>query len=202
MEFKKAFISELKPAKYNPRKDLHPNDPEYQKIKKSIEDFGYVDPVIVNSDYTVIGGHQRLKVLKEMGQAQIDVVVVDIPKNKEKALNVALNKIAGEWDDAKLLDLLQEIKLDGLLDVTGFDDKVFEGMMRDLGNDNALVIVPPTNPPQDLPSQVHSPEFSAPHVTDADIQSTGQKLEQITHALPKRIKVICPECGHEFEADT
>lgn len=136
MEFKKAFISELKPAKYNPRKDLHPNDPEYQKIKKSIEEFGYVDPVIVNSDYTVIGGHQRLKVLKEMGQAQIDVVVVDIPKNKEKALNVALNKIAGEWDDAKLLDLLQEIKLDGLLDVTGFDDKEFAALERDLHKDD------------------------------------------------------------------
>ena len=69
MEFKKVFISELKPAKYNPRKDLQPNDPEYQQIKRSIEEFGYVDPVIINSDNTVIGGHQRLKVLKEQKKA-------------------------------------------------------------------------------------------------------------------------------------
>jgi len=62
MNFKKVLISELKPAAYNPRKDLKSTDPEYQRIKRSIEEFGYVDPVIVNSDYTVIGGHQRLKV--------------------------------------------------------------------------------------------------------------------------------------------
>jgi len=136
MNFKKVLISELKPAKYNPRKDLTDKDPEYQHIKKSIEQFGYVDPIIVNSDYTVIGGHQRLKVLKELGHAQIDVVVVDIPKNKEKALNVALNKITGEWDDARLVALLQEIKADGLLEFTGFDEKEFAGLERELHKDD------------------------------------------------------------------
>jgi len=130
MNFKKAFISELKPAHYNPRKDLQPNDPEYQAIKRSIEEFGYVDPIIVNSDYTVIGGHQRLKVLKELGQAQIDVVVVDIPKEKEKALNVALNKISGDWDQERLAVLLQEIKTDGMLEFTGFDDKEFDQLLQ------------------------------------------------------------------------
>ena len=130
MNFKKVFISELKPAAYNPRKDLQPSDPEYQHIKKSIEEFGYVDPVIVNADYTVIGGHQRLKVLKELGHAQIDVVVVDIPKDKEKALNVALNKITGEWDDARLVSLLQEIKADGMLEFTGFDEAEFDKLLN------------------------------------------------------------------------
>ena len=134
MNFKKVFISELSPAKYNPRKDLQSSDPEYQRIKKSIEEFGYVDPIIVNSDYTVIGGHQRLKVLKELGHAQIDVVVVDIPKNKEKALNVALNKITGEWDDARLVSLLHEIKADGMLEFTGFDDAEFQSLLNDLNN--------------------------------------------------------------------
>jgi len=136
MNFKKVFISELSPAKYNPRKDLVSSDPEYQRIKRSIEEFGYVDPIIVNSDYTVIGGHQRLKVLKELGHAQIDVVVVDIPKDKEKALNVALNKITGEWDDARLVSLLQEIKADGLLEFTGFDEKEFDGLLRELHKDD------------------------------------------------------------------
>ena len=130
MNFKKVFISELSPAKYNPRKDLQSSDPEYQRIKKSIEEFGYVDPVIVNADYTVIGGHQRLKVLKELGHAQIDVVVVDIPKDKEKALNVALNKITGEWDDARLVSLLQEIKADGMLEFTGFDEAEFDKLLN------------------------------------------------------------------------
>jgi hypothetical protein len=132
MEFKKVFISELKPAKYNPRKDLQPNDLEYQRIKRSIEEFGYVDPVIINSDNTVIGGHQRLKVLKELGNAQIDVVQIDIPKNKEKALNVALNKISGEWDIDRLTVLLGELKTEGLLEITGFDEKEFAALKADL----------------------------------------------------------------------
>lgn len=136
MNFKKAFISELSPAKYNPRKDLQPTDPEYQAIKRSIEEFGYVDPIIINSDNTVIGGHQRLKVLKEMGKAQIDVVQIDIPKNKEKALNVALNKISGDWDQQRLAVLLQELKDDGLFEFTGFDEKEFDQLLRDLHKDD------------------------------------------------------------------
>jgi DNA modification methylase len=137
MNFKKVFISELSPAKYNPRKDLVSSDPEYQRIKRSIEEFGYVDPIIVNSDYTVIGGHQRLKVLKELGHAQIDVVVVDIPKDKEKALNIALNKITGEWDTQRLTDLLGELKADGMdISITGFDEKEFDGLLRELHKDD------------------------------------------------------------------
>jgi DNA modification methylase len=137
MEFKKAFISELKPAKYNPRKDLTDQDPEYLRIKRSIEEFGYVDPVIVNADYTVIGGHQRIKVLRDLGHASIDVVVVDIPKIKEKALNIALNKITGEWDTQRLTDLLGELKADGMdISITGFDEKEFDGLLRELHKDD------------------------------------------------------------------
>ena len=137
MNFKKVFISELSPAKYNPRKDLISTDPEYQRIKRSIEEFGYVDPIIINSDYTVIGGHQRLKVMRELGHAQIDVVVVDIPKDKEKALNIALNKITGEWDTQRLTDLLGELKADGMdISITGFDEKEFDQLLRELHKDD------------------------------------------------------------------
>lgn len=106
----------LKPAEYNPRKDLQPGDPEYEQIKKSLNEFGLVDPLVVNKDMTVIGGHQRLKVLMEAGFDKVPCSIVDLPKNKEKALNVALNKIAGEWDFPKLKDLLVEID-DGTLDL-------------------------------------------------------------------------------------
>lgn len=67
MNIQKINILKLKPSEYNPRKDLQPEDEEYIKIKNSILEFGYVAPVIINSDMTVIGGHQRLKVLKELG---------------------------------------------------------------------------------------------------------------------------------------
>lgn len=122
MQFKTIKVNELKPAEYNPRKDLQPTDPEYKKIKRSIEEFGYVEPIIVNYDNTIIGGHQRLKVLKDLGYKEIDVIQINISKTKEKALNVALNKISGEWDYDALERLLDELKDEDFdLGITGFD---------------------------------------------------------------------------------
>ena len=60
-------LADLKAAEYNPRKALTPDDAEYQKIRRSIEEFGYVDPIIINEDGTIIGGHQRATVLKDLG---------------------------------------------------------------------------------------------------------------------------------------
>jgi len=120
LNIQKIDIEKLIPATYNPRKDLQPGDEEYEKIKKSIQHFGYIDPVIINSDMTVIGGHQRIKVLKDLGYQQVECVVVDLSKDEEKALNIALNKISGEWDEEKLTDLLKEINAVGISELTGF----------------------------------------------------------------------------------
>lgn len=122
MEFKKLQINTLKPAGYNPRKDLKPGDKEYEKIKKSIDEFGYVAPIIVNSDLTIIGGHQRWKVLKHLGFTEVDCVVIHVDKTKEKALNVALNKINGEWNQELLADLIKDLQeLDYDVSFTGFE---------------------------------------------------------------------------------
>ena len=143
MNFQMIEIEKLKPANYNPRKDLKPEDEEYQKIKKSILEFGYVEPIIVNANMTVISGHQRLKVLKDLEYKKIECIIVDLDKNKEKALNVALNKITGEWDNQKLEDLLLELKeADFDLLVTGFDEKEIDKMFKEseeIINDNAEV---------------------------------------------------------------
>lgn len=109
-------ISKLNPAPYNPRKDLQPGDPEYEGLKKSINEFGLVDPLVVNFDGTVIGGHQRLKILIAAGFDKVPCSVVNLDKQKEKALNIALNKHSGEWDYPKLKDIIVEID-DGTLDL-------------------------------------------------------------------------------------
>lgn len=133
MNIQKIEITKLKPAEYNPRKDLKPEDEEYQKIKKSIIEFGYVAPIIVNSDMTVIGGHQRLKVLAELGYTEVECVVVDLDKNKEKALNIALNKISGEWDNGKLEELLAELKETDIdMDITGFSFDEVDNILKDI----------------------------------------------------------------------
>ena len=124
LKTEKRKLTELRAAEYNPRKTLTPEDSEYQKIKRSIEEFGYVDPIIINEDGTIIGGHQRTTVLKDLGYEEVDVVVVDLDKQKEKALNIALNKITGEWDELKLKDLLLDLDLgDYDITFTGFEQK-------------------------------------------------------------------------------
>ncbi len=131
MEFKKLDIDQLIPASYNPRKKLAPGDSEFEKIKNSISEFGYVDPVIVNKDFTVIGGHQRIAVLKTLGVTKIDCVVVDIDKTKEKALNIALNKISGEWNKELLVDLIKDLQsLDYDIAFTGFDPPELETLFN------------------------------------------------------------------------
>lgn len=133
MNIQKIKITKLKPAEYNPRKDLKPEDEEYQKIKKSITEFGYVAPIIVNSNMTVIGGHQRLKVLKELGYTEVECVVVDLDQEKEKALNIALNKISGDWDNDKLEELLAELKQTDIdLDITGFSFDEIDNILKDI----------------------------------------------------------------------
>ena len=133
MNIQKINIEKLKAAEYNPRKDLKPEDEEYQKIKKSILEFGYVAPIIVNSDMTVIGGHQRLKVLRELGYTEIECNIVDLDKAKEKALNIALNKISGEWDNAKLEELLAELKNEDIdMDITGFSFDEVDNILKDI----------------------------------------------------------------------
>ncbi|GAB6157872.1 site-specific DNA-methyltransferase [Desulfotomaculum varum] len=132
MDIQKVSIDKLNPAKYNPRKDLKPGDKEYEKLKRSIQEFGYVEPIIWNKQTgNVVGGHQRLKVLQEMGQTEIDCVVIDLPEDREKALNVALNKIQGEWDVLKLSELIAELDK-SMFDITltGFDAAEIDELME------------------------------------------------------------------------
>lgn len=103
---------------------MKPGDDEYERLKRSIETFGYVDPIIVNADGTVIGGHQRLFVLRDLGFSEADVAVVDLNKNDEKALNIALNKISGEWDEEKLAAIFADLQVDGYdITLSGFSQE-------------------------------------------------------------------------------
>lgn len=132
MRIERRRIDSLKPAPYNPRKDIQPGDAEYEKLKRSLQEFGYVEPVILNerTGY-VVGGHQRLKVLRELGVAEIECVIVDLPQEREKALNIALNKINNDWDEEKLSALLEDLQdTDIDLTLTGFEldeiDKILD----------------------------------------------------------------------------
>lgn len=124
MILRKIPIAQIKPAAYNPRKDLKPGDPAYDQLDKAVEAFGLVQPLVWNERTgNLVAGHQRLKIIAARGETDVDVSVVDLDDAQEKALNLALNKISGEWEFSRLADLLQDIDTgDFDLDVTGFDE--------------------------------------------------------------------------------
>ncbi|NTU49377.1 MAG: DNA modification methylase [Desulfobulbaceae bacterium] len=124
MNIQTVSITQINPAAYNPRQDLKPGDADYEKLKNSISVFGYVEPLVWNQQTgNLVGGHQRLKILVEQGLKEVEVSVVDLDLEKEKALNLALNRIQGDWDNAKLAQLLEELgTIDGFdIGLTGFD---------------------------------------------------------------------------------
>jgi len=124
MDIKKMQISQINKADYNPRIELEPGDPVYEKLKNSIQTFGFCEPLIFNRRTGhLVGGHQRLAVLKDLGYIEAEVVVVDLPPEQEKAFNIALNKIQGDWNEGKLSLLLDELTNVPEFDVglTGFE---------------------------------------------------------------------------------
>lgn len=128
MEIIKKKIGELKPAHYNPRRMP---EKEMKRLQRSIEEFGYVEPIVWNRRTDrVVGGHQRLEALRSMLEGEIkdspameevEVVVVDLDEEKEKALNLALNKIHGDWDAEKLGEILGFMDDEGK-ELAGFDE--------------------------------------------------------------------------------
>jgi DNA modification methylase len=134
MIIKTMKLSELSPAKYNPRKELKPGDPEFEKLKSSIENFGYVELIVVNAanNNTVISGHQRLSVLKSMGKTEAECIIVDMDSDNEKALNVAMNKVSGDWDNEKLALVISDLQgADFDVSLTGFDPAEIDALFRD-----------------------------------------------------------------------
>ncbi|WP_409175523.1 ParB N-terminal domain-containing protein [Brevibacillus fortis] len=124
MDIRKIPVSMIRAAEYNPRIDLKPGDPEYEKLKRSIQEFGYVQLLVWNErSGNLVGGHQGFKILvNELGRTEIDVSVVDLDDIKEKALNIALNKISGDWDEEMLAQVLAELQESDLdVELTGFD---------------------------------------------------------------------------------
>jgi len=134
----RVHIDKINPAAYNPRKDLQPGDPEYDKLERSIERFGFVEPLVWNErSGNLVGGHQRFKILVARGDTEIEVSVVDLDEAEERALNVALNRIEGEWDQEKLRELLAGLESQGFdLSLTGFSDDEIDNLLSDLEQPN------------------------------------------------------------------
>lgn len=146
-------IVDVAGAPYNPRRNLKPGDPEFRALTKSLNTFGVVEPLVWNQQTGhLVGGHQRLAVLKHQGATEVDVSVVDLSLEQEKALNLALNKIQGGWDDQKLAALLDEL-LKGdqsLFEASGFEFDEANDLIADVLGDSTVADAN-AQPPEPVP---------------------------------------------------
>lgn len=128
MNIKRIKLADVKPAAYNPRRQLKPGEKEYEALKASISRWSLVEPLVVNlRTGNLVGGHQRYNVLIDLGHTEAEAAVVDLDEKQEKLLNVALNRVEGQWDYSKLEDLFSEFGMEDIF-ATGFT----EGEMKTL----------------------------------------------------------------------
>jgi DNA modification methylase len=139
MIIRKVQVTDINPAEYNPRKDLKPGDPAYEKLKRSMTEFGYVEPIIWNEETgNIVGGHQRYKVLVAEGHTEVECVIVKMSAEREKALNVALNKVTGDWEYEALADLIKDLEAQDFdVTLTGFDAAEIEDLFSQVHDKDA-----------------------------------------------------------------
>jgi len=192
-------IDDVAPAEYNPRVKLTPRDREYQQLKSSLERFGLVEPLVVNKRTGVlVGGHQRLTVMRDLGMEEVPVVEVDVNDVQERQLNVALNRLKGRWDNRQLSELLLELSAadavasEGILDATGFTQNEVDDVLRRADAESAQSVLdrlldePPADPPLvgDEPAEKQENEGPA-----SSTGSTGQVSSKwFSHAITVRLE--------------
>lgn len=178
MEIRTLKAAEIKAAEYNPRRDLQPEDAEYEKLRRSIEEFGYIEPIIWNErSGNVVGGHQRLKVLLEKGVEDIEAVVVDLDEKDEKILNVLLNKVKGRWDIGKLADLLQQLDEAGAMELTGFEDWELQSLLMQYDHIKDLMEEDFSGYSDEKERSTFTMTFSLPAGARETVESYMQKTE-------------------------
>ena len=191
MDICKVKAEKLIPAGYNPRIDLQPDDEEYKSLQKSMDAFGYIEPIIWNEQTGhVVGGHQRLKILLAKGYSEIEVSRINVSEEKEKLINVALNKVSGQWDEDKLEDILRDIQDSGNdVLLSGFSQDELDGILKDFENADFMDFF--------AERSEESPPLS--QQPDERIQEEPPCKEK-TDAIPEKItRVQCPNCGEWVE---
>ena len=197
MEIVKVDINDLISSEYNPRQIT---DDEMGKLKNSIKEFGYIAPIIVNKHNNhIIGGNQRYEALKSLGYTDVDVIFVDEPDlNREKALNIALNKISGEWDETKLNNIFEEFKLQGFTktELTGFNmEEILElELINDLEFNTEL-----EEEHVDLPfnTELEEEHVNLPFNTELEEEHVDLPSEQDS-TIEEVEQITCPHCGEKF----
>ena len=210
IEVEKIKITDLIPSDYNPR--IMPEN-ESTKLKNSLETFGLVDPIIINlKNNHIIGGHQRFEVLidqhlednkifdelnliklGDIGWVFTDTELTVESEDHEKALNLSLNKIGGDWDTEKLFVVLEELEVNNFdIDLTGFDgfdeEIEFKGLLDKMQFNDPQKSKPaasePSNSDEDAADEVDVDE----HVGFYEITLLFDSEEEMTEAFDELVE--------------
>ena len=130
MQTASVLISDLKFSDYNPRAiSTH----DFESLKRSIRKYGLVEPIVANRhpgrENVIVGGHQRVRAAKALGLAEVPVIYVDLPLAEEQLLNLALNRIKGDWQEDELVQLIGQIENGQDLGLTGFTDQELDKLL-------------------------------------------------------------------------
>ncbi len=136
MEVVEIELTKLKESEYNPR---YMNQDDMNCLEDSISEFGFVEPIVINKGFEIIGGHQRFYASRTLGFKTIPCVIIDFgDKNKEKLLNIALNKIHGDWDIPKLYSLIEDLKVEDVdISLSGFDTDELNNIFAEIDGQKA-----------------------------------------------------------------
>ena len=135
LTIRQAAIDELIPDAMNPRRM---SETQARKLMGSLEAFGAVEPAVFNTQTSeLVGGHMRVNAARVLGWATYPTVDVDLTRTEQRQLNLALNRIAGEWDEDKLAEVLWDLKESGAdMALTGFEEGELEKLLRSVGPDD------------------------------------------------------------------
>lgn len=159
-------LADIKAAAYNPRRELKPGDEDYERLKNSLESFGLVEPIIVNiRNMTLVGGHQRYTILKDLGETETEAVIVDLDEAAEKTLNIALNKIEGDWDTDKLKDILATLSPEEI-EKTSFSKDEIGALLQDIQKAQDAADAETENEQDEAPQDTSQNEQEAQDTTE------------------------------------
>ena len=219
MNVKRVPLTSIKPYWRNPRR----HDKTVRELKKSIQRYGYVAPIIVDKKHVIIAGHARYKALRELGYEEIDVIVADhLSEDKVKEYRIADNKLSelADWDTDALKIELREFDMDALI---GFSEKEIDELLADsIGGYYAIEsIVEATTPATAVQDDTeHDEDTNAGHeepqpsverpvprftdaVTDAQVQREQERLEKTFEDRSRQIQegyvnIRCPFCDEVY----
>lgn len=187
MTIKEMKLSDLKPYEKNPRK----NDNAVGAVAKSIEQFGFKVPIVIDKNNVIVAGHTRYKAAQKLGLESVPCIVADdLTPAQIKAFRLADNKTAelSAWDFGNLSLELDDLKI--------FDMNDFGFVLSDAHDINNFFEVEKQEKSTDKPNDSFRNETSKQTETEVEESLSGN---QTTSEEPELKKIICPHCGKEIE---